>query len=64
MNTCDPGMTREQVYSISQLKDAKDFLRDNTTSLLLKNAVMCWHENQVLPDDPAVYERWEKNFRS
>ena len=32
--------------------------------MLLKNAVMCWNENQILPDDPAVYEKWEKNFRS
>ena len=25
---------------------------------------MCWNENQILPDDPEVYEKWEKRFRS
>ena len=31
---------------------------------MLKQAVMCWNENQILPDDPDVYEQWEKRFRS
>ena len=45
LGTGDPQMTREKVYSISQLKDAKDFMKDNTSALLLKQAVMCWSEN-------------------
>ena len=63
LGTGDPQMTREKVYSISQLKDAKDFMKDNTSALLLKQAVMCWSENQILPDDPVVYEKWERKFR-
>lgn len=39
-------------------------MKENTSSLLLKQAVMCWNENQILPDDPDVYEQWEKRFRS
>lgn len=38
-------------------------MKDNTSALLLKQAVMCWSENQILPDDPIVYEKWEKKFR-
>ena len=60
----DSAMTREQVYSMSQLKDCKDFLKESTSPLLLKQAVMCWSENQVLPDDPETYGAWEKKFRS
>lgn len=47
-----------------QLMDAKKFLSDGTQSLLLKNALICWNENQVLPDDPNVYAKFEENFRN
>lgn len=64
LQTCDPGMTREQVYSNAQLNDAKNFIKETTSSLLLKFAVMCWTHNQVLPDDANIYEKWEKQFRA
>ena len=64
LGTGDPAMTREKVYSIAQLGDAKAYLSQTTSALLLKQAVMCWNANQILPDDPHVYEKWEKDFRS
>ena len=64
LGTGDSAMTREKVYSIAQLGDAKSFLSTTTSALLLKQAVMCWSENTILPDDPYVYEKWEKKFRS
>ena len=42
LGTGDSAMTREKIYSITQLKDAKDFMKENTSALLLKQAVMCW----------------------
>ena len=64
LGTGDSAMTREKVYSMAQLGDAKGFLSTTTSALLLKQAVMCWSENTILPDDPNVYEQWEKKFRS
>jgi len=31
---------------------------------LLKNAIICWNENQVLPDSAAVYAKFEEHFRN
>ena len=64
LGTGDAGMTREQVYSMSQLKDCMNFLKESTSPILLKRAIMCWNHNQVLPEDPNVYAEWEKKFRS
>ena len=30
---------------------------------MLKNAIICWNENQVLPDDADTYAKFESNFR-
>jgi hypothetical protein len=30
---------------------------------LLKNAVMCWSENSLMPDTYERYQMFEKNFR-
>jgi len=56
-------ITNEDVYDLQQLSKAKNFIIDTTQPLLLKNAVICWTENTVLPDDPKVYEKYESNFR-
>lgn len=58
------SMGNEDVYSIHQLTDAKKFLADSTQSLLLKFALICWNENQVLPDSAEVYAQYEENFRN
>ena len=63
----DPGfstMPNDEVYSLYQLPDAKRFISDTTQSLLLKNALICWLENQVLPDSAKVYAKFEENFRN
>lgn len=57
-------MSNDEVYSLFQLVDAKRFLSDTTQSLLLKNAIICWNENQVLPDSAQVYAKFEENFRN
>lgn len=65
--TYDPNlanMASDQVYSIIDLEAAKKYLADGTQALLLKNALICWNENQILPDDPALYARFEEHFRN
>lgn len=57
-------MGTDEVYSLYQLTDAKKFLADGTQALLLKNALICWNENQILPDSPDVYAKFEENFRN
>ena len=54
----------DEVYSLFQLVDAKKFIADSTQALLLKFAIICWNENQVLPDSAAVYAKFEANFRN
>lgn len=56
-------LTNEDVYSLSQLTDAKKFLAENTMALLLRNAVMCWSENSPLPSNVNTYKDYEKKFR-
>ena len=57
-------MTNDEVYDIDRLVDAKKFLSDGTQALLLKNAIICWNENQVLPDSAETYAKFEANFRN
>ena len=57
-------MGTDEVYSLYQLTDAKKFLADGTQALLLKNALICWNENQILPDSPELYAKFEENFRN
>jgi hypothetical protein len=45
------NLTKEEVYNISQLVDAKKFINESTQALLLRNALISWFENQPLPDD-------------
>jgi len=56
-------LTNEDVYSLSQLNDAKKFLAENTMSLLLRTAVMCWCENSPLPNSIETFRGYEKKFR-
>ena len=56
-------MQSDDVYDLQQLQKAKGFLTDSCQPLLLKNAIICWIENRVLPDDPRVYEKYDENFR-
>jgi hypothetical protein len=35
----------------------------NTQALLLKNAVICWSENSLMPDTYQRFEMFERNFR-
>lgn len=56
-------MATDAVYDFQQLEKAKKFIADNTSALLLKNAVICWCENSLLPDDTELFERYERNFR-
>lgn len=32
--------------------------------MLLKNAIICWNENQVLPDSAQIYKKFEEHFRN
>lgn len=48
--------TNEDVYDLDQLKLAKKFINESTTALLLRNALICWIENQNLPDSVEKYE--------
>jgi hypothetical protein len=57
------SLTNEDVYNLDQLINAKKFLNEGTQALLLKNALICWFENSVLPSDAETYEKFEKNFR-
>ena len=57
------NLPNDEVYDIHRLVDAKKFLSDGTQALLLKNAIICWNENQVLPDDADTYAKFESNFR-
>ena len=63
-DTSIADMGTDEVYSIYQLVDAKKFLAETTQALLLKNAVICWNENQVMPDSAQVYAKFEENFRN
>jgi len=56
-------LCKEDCYSLSQLTDAKKFMNENTTALLLRNALICWFENRPMPDSCEEYERFESNFR-
>jgi len=56
-------MATDAVYDFQQLEKARKYIADNTTALLLKNAVIMWCENSQLPDDTVLYERFERNFR-
>ena len=58
------NMTNDEVYDIVRLADAKKFLSDGSQALLLKNAIICWNENQLLPDSAATYAKFEANFRN
>lgn len=58
------NMTNDEVYDIDRLADAKKFLSDGTQALLLKNAIICWNENQLLPDSAETYAKFEANFRN
>lgn len=57
------AMQNEDVYNLAQLIKAKQFIIDTTQPLLLKNAIICWTQNSLLPDDPKVYAKFEANFR-
>ena len=56
-------MKPDAVYDFQQLEKAKKFIADNTSSLLLKNAVISWCENSLMPDNTELYEKFERNFR-
>lgn len=58
-DTSMASLTNEDVYSLGQIKDAMEFMQQNTRALLLKNAAMCWSENSVLPSSSEVYEKFE-----
>ena len=66
--TYDPNMATmgsDDVYNnVLDLEQAKKYLADGTQALLLKNALICWNENQVLPDDPELYAKFERTFRN
>jgi len=62
-DTSMASLTNEDAYSLSQLVDAKKFINEGTQALLLRNALICWFENSVLPDNCDVYDIFEKNFR-
>ena len=47
----------DQVYSYYQLENAKKFISDVTTSLLLKQALICWTENCVAPESAEQFEK-------
>lgn len=64
MDSSLADMPHDEVYSIHQLTDAKKFLSDGTQALLLKNAIICWNENQVLPESAEIYAKFEANFRN
>lgn len=57
-------MQNDDAYDLNQLSKVKGFLADTCQPLLLKNAIICWTENRLLPDDPKLYERYEENFRN
>lgn len=62
-DTSMASLTNEDVYSLSQLIDAKKFINEGTQALLLRNALICWFENSAMPTDSETYEKFEKNFR-
>jgi hypothetical protein len=62
-DTSMANQTKEDVYNLSQLIDAKKFINESTQALLLRNALICWYENNTLPDNVEDYERFEQNFR-
>jgi hypothetical protein len=53
----------DQVYSYYQLENAKKFISDVTTSLLLKQALICWTENCVAPESAEQFEKFQRSFR-
>lgn len=62
-DTSMASLTKEEVYNMGQLVDAKKFINESTQALLLRNALICWFENSTLPDSAQVYEKFESNFR-
>ena len=54
-DTSMANLTNEDAYTLSQLIDAKKFINETTQALLLKNALMCWSENSILPSDFDTY---------
>lgn len=57
------NLTKEEVYNMAQLTDAKKFINETTQALLLRNGLICWFENSGLPDSTETYEKFESNFR-
>ena len=63
-DTSMANITNEEVYNFRQLVDAKKFINESTTALLLRNALMCWQENAPLPDNIERYALFDSNFRT
>jgi hypothetical protein len=55
--------SQESVYSLQQLIDAKKFLNETAEAVLLRNALICWYENQPLPSTTEDFDRFEANFK-
>lgn len=53
----------DDVYTLSQLLLGKKFINEFASAVLLKNALICWTENQPLPQSVELYEEFEKNFK-
>lgn len=62
-DTTMASLTKEEVYSVGQIIDAKKFINESTQALLLRNALICWFENSPLPVTLDKYELFERNFR-
>ena len=62
-DTSMANQTKEEVYSLSQLLDAKKFINEGSQALLLRNALICWYEDRPLPDTVEQYEESERHFR-
>ena len=48
--------TENDVYSLGQLNLAKKFINESASALMLRNALICWTENQMLPDNLKLYQ--------
>ena len=57
------SLSDAEVYTLKEILQAKKFLNENTQSLLLRNALICWSENSTLPQSKELYEQYELNFR-
>ena len=51
MATCN----EDDVYSLHQINLGKKFINDSTSTLLLKNALICWTENSLPPSSVKQY---------